>query len=282
MNCFICPLSKKELTDPVVAADGYTYERSVIEAYFSSGKSTSPITGEEMADKSLVPNKTLKSLILNKSTKKLEELQQKYLEMKAENLASVKPGMKQPEILDMLQKIEGIMKRYKDGTLKADACLKELEPFIPQLPEDDELQQEYILLCYWTQNYAQAQPSIEALSKNPLFDTLAPLLAICAKAQTNKADALNAYKDLSKIKEANLFRVRDLKYKGMALNALGMNEDALKHFDAYEVFVPFDPSVYVLFKAKTLKDMGMLKELKNYQTDYFIKYGTFMDLANIK
>ena len=282
MNCFICPLSKKELTEPVVAADGYTYERAAIEAYFSTGRTTSPITGEELTDKTLVPNKTLKSLIQNKSTKKLEELQQKYLEMKAENIASSKPTMKPKEILEMLQKVEAILKKYKDGSIKAEACLKELEPFAVALPEDDELQQEYIILCYWTGKYSKAQPSIDILSKSPLFDMIGPLLSVYAKAQTNKTDALNTYNEIAKSKEANLFRVRDIKYKAIALNSLGMNKEALTHFDAYEVFVPYDPSVYVLFRGKTLKDMGMLKELKNYQTDYFIKYGTFTDLANIQ
>jgi len=282
MNCFICPLSKKELTDPVVASDGYTYERSAIEAYLKEGKTISPITGDELSDKSLIPNKTLKSLIQNKAVKKLEELQQKYIEMKAENISSLNPNIKPKEILEMLQKNDKIMNQYKLGQISALDCLKELEPLVKALPEDDELQQEYILLCYWTKNYEKAKPSIDILSKNPLFENIGPLLAICAIAEKDQKEALNMYKNLTKTKEANLFRVRDLKYKAIVLNMLGLNEDAIKHLESYEVFVPFDPSIYVLFKGKALKDSGKFKELKSFQTDYFIKYGTFIDLANIK
>ena len=282
MNCFVCPLSRKEMTDPVVAADGYTYERSAIDSYFSSGKTTSPITGEEMTDKTLIPNKTLKSLILNKSVKKLEELNQKYLETKAESIAAVKPTMAAKEILERLQKVEGILKNYKDGNSKAEACLKSMEPYVSSLPEDDELLQEYILLAYWTKNFSMAQPSIDVMNKNPLFNMIGPLLAVYAKSMLNKEEALKMYKELEKKQEANLFRVRDLKYKAIALSSVGLTEEAMTHFNSYEVFVPFDPSVYALYKAKTLKDIGKIKELRNYQTDYFIKYGAFMELANIK
>eukprot|EP00826_Nyctotherus_ovalis_P058535 TRINITY_DN8051_c0_g1_i10.p1 TRINITY_DN8051_c0_g1~~TRINITY_DN8051_c0_g1_i10.p1 ORF type:complete len:121 (+),score=46.33 TRINITY_DN8051_c0_g1_i10:76-438(+) len=114
------------------------------------------------------------------------------------------------------------------------------------------------------------------------FNVIKPLLDVYLKAQSNKAEAQKIYDSLCKAKEDNLFRVRDIKYKAIALNGLGRNQEALTHFNAYEVFVPFDTSVYVLFKAKTLRDMGMSKELNMLQTDYFIKYGNFKELANIK
>jgi hypothetical protein len=40
------------MRDPVVAADGFTYERSVIERWLRSND-TSPITNETLADKTL-------------------------------------------------------------------------------------------------------------------------------------------------------------------------------------------------------------------------------------
>lgn len=281
MNCFICPLSKKPLQDPVVAADGYTYERSVIEEYFTSGKKESPITGEELTDQTLIPNKTLKSLILNKSTDKLQQLAQKYLEMKAENIAAVKPELKSGDILINLKKIEEILKNYKEGKTDAMHCLSELETFIKLLPEDDELLQEYILLAYWIRQFPKAKPAIDILSKNPLFDMIGPLLAVYAKSVENVDEATQMYIALEKTREANLFRVRDLKFKAIALQSIKKTTEAINHYNAYEVFVPFDPSTYALFKAKTLKDAGMIKELKNYQMDYFIKYGTFVELSKI-
>ena len=278
----MCPLTKKTLTEPVVATDGYTYEKSAIEAYFDSGKTMSPITGEEIVDKSLIPNKTLRSLILSNSVKKLEELQQKYLETKAENIVILNSSKKASEILKTLRNTETILKQYKDGVIDIEKCLKELEGFIDLLPEDDELLQEFTLLCYWIGNYERAEKALNILSKHPLFDMVKPLFGVYAKAKTNKSEALKTFEELCKLKEDNLFRVRDVKYKAIALNGLEKNEEAMTHFNAYEVFVPFDPSVYVLFKAKTLRDIGNSKELKTLQADYFIKYGNFKELSDIK
>lgn len=46
------------LRDPVVASDGYTYERDAIEGWLST-KDTSPLTNLPLADKVVVPNLTL-------------------------------------------------------------------------------------------------------------------------------------------------------------------------------------------------------------------------------
>ncbi|OGT21294.1 MAG: hypothetical protein A3C55_01510 [Gammaproteobacteria bacterium RIFCSPHIGHO2_02_FULL_42_13] len=49
-----CPLTQKIFIDPVVAADGETYEREAIEAWFETNQ-TSPKTKNPIADKSLRP-----------------------------------------------------------------------------------------------------------------------------------------------------------------------------------------------------------------------------------
>lgn len=57
-EAFLCPITQIRLRDPVVAADGYTYERSAIEAWLST-KDTSPLTNLPLDDKVLYPNLTL-------------------------------------------------------------------------------------------------------------------------------------------------------------------------------------------------------------------------------
>ena len=51
------------MIDPVVASDGFTYERSGIEEWFASGKRTSPFTREPLATQILIPNRSIKSAI---------------------------------------------------------------------------------------------------------------------------------------------------------------------------------------------------------------------------
>ena len=53
------------MTDPVVCADGNTYERSTIEAWFKTGNTTSPLTGVELESTSLIPNVLMRKVILS-------------------------------------------------------------------------------------------------------------------------------------------------------------------------------------------------------------------------
>lgn len=48
--------------DPVIAADGFTYERSAIEDWLSR-KMTSPMTNEKLAHSMLIPNISFRGFI---------------------------------------------------------------------------------------------------------------------------------------------------------------------------------------------------------------------------
>ena len=50
-----CPISLTRMVDPVVAADGHTYDRASIEEWFQRSD-TSPMTNERLVNKNLVPN----------------------------------------------------------------------------------------------------------------------------------------------------------------------------------------------------------------------------------
>ena len=59
---YYCPITHEIMKDPVVASDGFTYERAAIEKWLSE-KNTSPKTNEALPDKRLVPNTSFKILI---------------------------------------------------------------------------------------------------------------------------------------------------------------------------------------------------------------------------
>lgn len=59
----ICPISQTIMADPVVCADGHSYERACIEAWLASGRGTSPKTNMPLPHTSLVPNINLRSMI---------------------------------------------------------------------------------------------------------------------------------------------------------------------------------------------------------------------------
>ncbi|GIM02622.1 hypothetical protein Vretimale_7499 [Volvox reticuliferus] len=59
---FHCPLTRKVMTDPVVAADGFTYERAAILAWLQA-HAVSPLTGEKLCSRDVVPNWTMRAAI---------------------------------------------------------------------------------------------------------------------------------------------------------------------------------------------------------------------------
>lgn len=60
-ECY-CPLTHDVFEDPVVAADGHTYERAVIEAWFAKSE-TSPMTNEDLLYTLVVPNRAIRDQI---------------------------------------------------------------------------------------------------------------------------------------------------------------------------------------------------------------------------
>mmetsp|Transcript_28702 Transcript_28702/g.81112 ORF Transcript_28702/g.81112 Transcript_28702/m.81112 type:complete len:226 (+) Transcript_28702:83-760(+) len=57
---FVCVITGELFRDPVMCADGHTYERGAIEDWFSRGYSTSPLTNEGLEHTRLLPNHALR------------------------------------------------------------------------------------------------------------------------------------------------------------------------------------------------------------------------------
>lgn len=62
-TCFLCPLSMEIMFDPVLAADGVSYERGVIAAWLKH-TNRSPMTNEELTHRQLTPNFALQFAIV--------------------------------------------------------------------------------------------------------------------------------------------------------------------------------------------------------------------------
>ena len=57
----VCPITQVIMSDPVTAADGFTYERAAITDWLEQSD-MSPITGAVLANKTLAPNTTAKKI----------------------------------------------------------------------------------------------------------------------------------------------------------------------------------------------------------------------------
>ena len=60
-ECY-CPISCEVFKDAVVAVDGYTYERKSFEAWVAK-QQRSPLTGEVLTTKDVIPNKVMMAYI---------------------------------------------------------------------------------------------------------------------------------------------------------------------------------------------------------------------------
>lgn len=60
---FLCPISREVMKDPVIAADGYSYERESIEGWIKGKTKTSPMTNLPLLTTLLTPNRSLKMAI---------------------------------------------------------------------------------------------------------------------------------------------------------------------------------------------------------------------------
>ncbi|XP_063502086.1 WD repeat, SAM and U-box domain-containing protein 1 isoform X5 [Symphalangus syndactylus] len=60
---FICPITRELMKDPVIASDGYSYEKEAMENWISKKKRTSPMTNLVLPSAVLTPNRTLKMAI---------------------------------------------------------------------------------------------------------------------------------------------------------------------------------------------------------------------------
>eukprot|EP00949_MAST-11_sp_MAST-11-sp1_P000280 g280.t1 len=73
----MCPITQELMEDPVIAHDGHTYERRAIEEWFSHATKVgvkSPVTNEVLDSTTVIPNITLRSMILDHRNKLGKEL----------------------------------------------------------------------------------------------------------------------------------------------------------------------------------------------------------------
>ena len=59
MADFLDPITKKTMRDPVIAKDGYTYDRASIEEWFKEHGAVSPKLQVDIPDMSLTPDESI-------------------------------------------------------------------------------------------------------------------------------------------------------------------------------------------------------------------------------
>ena len=60
---FRCPITQDVFLSPVVASDGFTYEKQALLNWFADGNFTSPMTRAQLNPRNLHPNRSLEAAI---------------------------------------------------------------------------------------------------------------------------------------------------------------------------------------------------------------------------
>ena len=131
---FKCPITKDVMKDPVVVADGHTYERTCIERWlFEKNKKTSPMTNQTLPNLSLTPNYNLKSQIQQWRQEQKGDAQRQQKEMVNDLLAAVVLSPTSEEAAARLSALHD--KVVKTDTLIKGQVLKRLGPWLQSAKE---------------------------------------------------------------------------------------------------------------------------------------------------
>ena len=65
LNEYLCPITLDIMFDPVVTADGFSYEKSAFLRWLETGHKNSPQTNEKLKHDDVTPNHSLRSRIQN-------------------------------------------------------------------------------------------------------------------------------------------------------------------------------------------------------------------------
>lgn len=116
-----CPILEELMSDPVVAADGHSYERAAITEWIRKrgGRALSPLTGEQLSHLELIPNLTLRAVIGHyKDTLP----RRRELELTAESL-HLAINLREEELSSILAKKDRQLSGAEDAKTSAEKLL---------------------------------------------------------------------------------------------------------------------------------------------------------------
>lgn len=148
-DAFLCPVTKDIMKDPVIAEDGFSYERDAIVKWFLLGRKTSPITNTPLECTHIFPNRALKSAIQDFIVEQrqklrsslmaeLEKVTVKSLHSPEEcvlQIACMANAVGSDASLDTLSVLHGVLTSWKQD---ADVCEAAMRVLVSLMEKSDE------------------------------------------------------------------------------------------------------------------------------------------------
>ena len=154
-NEYYCPITLLLMEDPVVASDGYSYDKAAIVKWFQKGHLTSPTTGNTLEHTYLTPNIALKNLIeefkeklsykedvrpnLEEAVKLREEMLEIDLQSKDQSMEERKTDkIIQPQTRDSYPELLNFVEDIQGELVKQNIIIQELKQKISKLELDQQ------------------------------------------------------------------------------------------------------------------------------------------------
>ena len=164
---FLCPILQEMMQDPVMAADGHTYERQAIETWIKQkgGRALSPATGLRLDHHELQTNFLIKKMIEEYKSIK-PRLKKKELDEKSIALAI---QLRQEELDEFLKKKDRQLSLLSEEHEEVKEKLGPLNRKIRQLEKEREKQNEKLKLNLYKDNNIEDKDFTDHLIKIKLF-----------------------------------------------------------------------------------------------------------------
>lgn len=253
----VCPIACQKIDDPVIARDGFTYDKNALNSWFSSS-SISPMIGNPLESKEIIENKSV-SYLLNRFD---------YYSRSASHIKKIKANPVSYEMKplpkELKQNLVMIRMKYLKLSQPLSTLTKKLDTLLLQYPECIEILVEYANIKRFENNIDRAFELIQlALKLKPNSN-----IAKCTKARLEliKGNILEAQSILEEIQfktpliDQTLLEVRYFASLSLHIYA---QEASLALINAYMSLFPNDVrgQLSQIYGVYALNDMKKVLEL---------------------
>jgi len=168
-NYFKCPITKELMDNPVIAADGFTYDKSAIEKWLSK-KNISPVTGQILQNTTLHENKLFKGLVDT-----FQHYRNKYFTLKTKSVkqdpSTKKIGekiiqktlLKKEDITLSKELYQKSLEHYYKSTLELRKCCEQMKKALDLNPNDFDIILNYANMLRFSCKFDEAIRYIKKL-----------------------------------------------------------------------------------------------------------------------
>jgi len=237
----LCPITREGLENPMLAADGFTYERDAIKKWLKK-RTGSPMLGTELEHTRLLQNKTISAyLMIFRGLK--SRLIKKPIPKKPKSEKIVKKVIEQlilpPEIK---KKLDEALSHYYKATKDLKECCVLMQSVYEAAPYNFEVIFNYANIMRFSSEFEKSLQLIKEI-KNLRPDSLIPhYMKVRILSEMNKKDKsielLEKTLAENRILDHSLLEIRFMSYSHLSADNKSLAENFV---DAYLKVIPDDP-----------------------------------------